>query len=104
MRHIDIRDLWLQKEVAEGRTEVSKIPGEKSPADLMTKILTMGEIAERLGSMHIHAINTPTMHIAVISSSVCAFPSQGDNSIACVGALGGIGAMPSSSGQTTYDR
>ena len=27
MRHIDIRDLWLQKEVAEGRVLVSKLPG-----------------------------------------------------------------------------
>ena len=27
MRHIEIRDLWLQKEVAEGRVLVSKLPG-----------------------------------------------------------------------------
>ena len=25
MRHLQIRDLWLQKEVAEGRLEVSKV-------------------------------------------------------------------------------
>ena len=48
MRHIDIRDLWLQKEVAEGRTEVSKIPGEENPADRMTSILTMVDIKTRL--------------------------------------------------------
>ena len=46
MRHIEIRDLWLQKEVREGKVELSKIPGEENPADLMTKILTIGEIKE----------------------------------------------------------
>ena len=31
MRHLEIRDLWLQKEVSDGLLEVSKIPrGEKS--------------------------------------------------------------------------
>ena len=39
MRHLVIRDMWLQKEVRDGRVEVSKIPGGQSPADLMTKIL-----------------------------------------------------------------
>ena len=28
MRHLEIRDLWLQKEVREGRVEVRKIKGE----------------------------------------------------------------------------
>ena len=51
MRHLGIRDLWLQKEVVERRVEVSKIAGDKTPADLMTKILTRNEIAERLGEM-----------------------------------------------------
>ena len=48
MRHLEIRDLWLQKEVREGRVEISKIPGEENPADLMTKILSVGDIKERL--------------------------------------------------------
>ena len=36
MRHIEVRDLWLQKEVLKGAVEVRKIPGETNPADLMT--------------------------------------------------------------------
>ena len=40
MRHLDIRDLWLQKEVADGKLEVSKVPGTENPADLMTKYLS----------------------------------------------------------------
>ena len=51
MRHLEIRDLWLQKEVADGKLEVSKIDGDKNPADLMTKILSVREIASRLAKM-----------------------------------------------------
>ena len=53
MRHIEIRDLWLQKEVRDGKVEVSKIPGEQNPADLMTKILGIEEIKDRLKGMNI---------------------------------------------------
>ena len=48
MRHIEIRDLWLQKEVREGRLKVVKVVGSENPADLMTKILNIGEIEDRL--------------------------------------------------------
>jgi len=61
MRHIDIRDLWLQKEAREGRLLMSKVPGEENPADLMTKILNKSEICERLRGMG----------IAVVLNNVC---------------------------------
>lgn len=51
MRHLDIRDLWLQKEVAEGKVEVSKIFGTENPADLMTKFLGVSDIQSRLEAM-----------------------------------------------------
>ena len=38
MKHLEIKDLWSQKEVADGKLEVSKIKGDENPADLMTKI------------------------------------------------------------------
>ena len=53
MRHLEIRDLWLQKEVREGNVEVTKILGEENPADLMTKILGLQDIVERLAKMNI---------------------------------------------------
>ena len=55
MRHLEIRDLWLQKEVWDGRVEVSKIPGDQNPADLMTKILGTSDIDNRLKGMNIRA-------------------------------------------------
>ena len=32
MKHLEIRDLWLQKEAREGRLVVSKVPGGENPA------------------------------------------------------------------------
>ena len=39
MRHIEVRDLWLQAEVAAGKVKVIKVKGDENPADLMTKFL-----------------------------------------------------------------
>ena len=53
MKHLEIRDLWLQKEVSDGKVEVHKVDGTSNPADLMTKILNTREIAVRLEGMSI---------------------------------------------------
>ena len=53
MRHLDIRDLWLQKEVSEGLVSVFKTPGEENPADLVTKTLGIVDIGSRLYRMGI---------------------------------------------------
>jgi hypothetical protein len=37
MRHIEIRYLWLQREVGEGRVRVFEVKGDENPADLMTE-------------------------------------------------------------------
>ena len=49
MRHLEIRDLWLQREVAHGQVKVFKTPGTENPADLMTKILSWGGIFDSFG-------------------------------------------------------
>ena len=53
MRHLQVRDLWLQKEVREGNIEVVKVPGVHNPADLMTKILSIKDIESRLAGMNL---------------------------------------------------
>lgn len=53
MRHLEIRDLRLQQEVALGKVVVHKIPGSRNPADLMTTILGCEEIEERPDWMNI---------------------------------------------------
>ena len=55
MRHIEIRVLWMQKEVLEGKVLVSKVAGKENPADLMTKILGVQDIKLRLENMNIWA-------------------------------------------------
>ena len=39
MRHVEIKDLWFQKEVREGKVLVHKVVGTEDPADFVTKIL-----------------------------------------------------------------
>ena len=51
MRHIEVRDLWLQEEVRKGNVVVQKVLGTDNPADLMTKFLHVKEIEHRLGEM-----------------------------------------------------
>ena len=41
MRHLEIRDLWLQKEVAEGKVVVRKIWGTENPADFHDEIFVV---------------------------------------------------------------
>ena len=36
---LEIRDLWLQKKVRDGKVIVSKVLGTENPSDLGTKIL-----------------------------------------------------------------
>ena len=56
MKDLEIRDLWLQKEVRDGRVIVSKVLGTENPSDLGTKILNTGEIVERLAGMNLEAV------------------------------------------------
>ena len=53
MKHLEIRDLWLQREVGLGKVIVHKVDGPRNPADLMTKFLKRWEIELRLKLMGI---------------------------------------------------
>ena len=48
MRHLELRELWLQKEVGEGRVVVRKVAGDRNPADAMTKFLSRTQLQDRL--------------------------------------------------------
>ena len=51
MKHLEIRDLWPQREVGLGKVVVNKVAGPRNPADLMTKFLKRWEIDLRLKLM-----------------------------------------------------
>ena len=48
MRHLDLRDLCLQREVGDGNVIVRKVAGDCNPADVMTKFLSRRALQERL--------------------------------------------------------
>ena len=52
MKHIEIKDMWLQKEVRDGKVVVHKVEGDRNPADLMTKVLSTQDILSRLDGMN----------------------------------------------------
>ena len=37
LRHIDLKELWLQEAVKNGKVRLSKVAGELNPADILTK-------------------------------------------------------------------
>ena len=51
MRHMEVKWFWLQEEVKKGKVVVIKVRGEKNPADIVTKYLTMKELKDRLSWM-----------------------------------------------------
>ena len=53
MRHLELRDLWLQREVGEGKVVIRKVAGEENPADAMTKFLGRSALHERLDRLRI---------------------------------------------------
>ena len=52
-RHIEVRHLWLQGEVARGLVRVRKIKGTENPADVGTKFLGKHDMQEKLGRIGI---------------------------------------------------
>ena len=52
MRHVEVKELWLQEVVKVGTIKMKKVPGTTNPADLLTKyhdIGTVVRLSERFG-------------------------------------------------------
>ena len=46
MRHLDIKELWLQGEVREGRIRIMHVPGDSYPAGIPTKQLVHKKLVQ----------------------------------------------------------
>ena len=46
MRHIEVRELWLQEEVRKEKVIVKRVGGSEDPPDLMTKYLPAAKILQ----------------------------------------------------------
>ena len=53
IRHIEVKWLWLQQAVAEGKFRLRKIPGSMNPADVCTKYLTRSDIQDKLEAVNV---------------------------------------------------
>ena len=71
MRHLEIRDLWLQQQVRDRLVEVSKVPGERNPANLMTKILPITDIRIRVADLGMELVEDAACIGACKSKSLC---------------------------------
>ena len=58
MRHLELRGLWIQKEVGDGKVDVSKVMGPKNPSDVGTKFLSVDEIINKLALIGLRLIWT----------------------------------------------
>ena len=46
MRHVQVKELWLQAAVKEGQVKLHKIDGKVNPADILTKYMDLARIRQ----------------------------------------------------------
>ena len=74
MRHVEVRWLRLQAEVASGRVKVLKLPGEVNPADVGTKYLTARDMQSKLGSVSVDVeLKEGPVHVDSVGFGDCFF-------------------------------
>ena len=58
MRHVEIRQLWLQSELREGRVQVQRVPTKQNVADILTKVLARARLLELCSMIRLGAADT----------------------------------------------
>ena len=72
-RHLELRELWIQEQVAQKRLHLEKIPGSSNEADIMTKQLkgqqlfemlceSLGEHGEEAAEEVQNCVEVPVLH------------------------------------------
>ena len=56
MRHIEVKDLWLQEAICRSRLRVIKIRGEENPADVFTKYLSAADTELQCARMNVELV------------------------------------------------
>ena len=59
VRHVEVKYLWLQQAVADGRFRMVKIAGEQNPADVLTKYKTLPEARRLLAACGVELEGAP---------------------------------------------
>ena len=58
MRHIEVKQLWLQEAVCRDRIRLVKVKGEENPADVFTKFLSSEGTEVQCGRMSVELVKT----------------------------------------------
>ena len=53
MRHIEVKNLWLQEAVCRGRIKIVKISGKENPADIFTKYHGAKDLQDRCDHLNV---------------------------------------------------
>ena len=53
---MEVKQLWLQQAVAEGRFKLSKVLGSENPADIMTKYKSLPEIKKMMAKVNVDVV------------------------------------------------
>ena len=58
MRHIEVKQLWLQEAVCRNRIRLAKVKGEENPADVFTKFLSSAGVEVQCSRMSVELVKT----------------------------------------------
>ena len=53
---MEVKQLWLQQAVAEGRFKLSKVLGTENPADIMTKYKSLPEMKKMMAKVNVDVV------------------------------------------------
>ena len=56
IRHVEVKHLWVQQAVAEGRFRLTKVLGTENPADVMTQYKTLPEFQRMMAKVNIEVV------------------------------------------------
>ena len=56
MRHIEVKDLWLQEAIYRSRLKVIKIRGDENPADIFTKYFSAADTELQCSRMNVELV------------------------------------------------
>ena len=56
VRHLDVKDLWVQERVKRGFFTIVRVPGDSNPADVATQPLAVAELQDKISLVNAHIV------------------------------------------------
>ena len=56
VRHLDVKDLWVQERVKRGFFTIVRVLGDSNPADVATKPLAVAELQDKISLVNAHIV------------------------------------------------